>query len=103
MALLGRVPRGLPLYVHLMAPFSFPARSLQEFATVLRNLEDERIRMVSVAGLPWGLGSVSTSREHRSCCQRNRVRVQAPSLECSGPLRKPHLCILAGFEAFHKC
>uniref|UniRef100_A0A8D2BQ37 Rho GTPase activating protein 26 n=1 Tax=Sus scrofa TaxID=9823 RepID=A0A8D2BQ37_PIG len=32
-----------------MAPFSFPARSLQEFATVLRNLEDERIRMIENA------------------------------------------------------
>uniref|UniRef100_F6TNF9 Rho GTPase activating protein 26 n=1 Tax=Callithrix jacchus TaxID=9483 RepID=F6TNF9_CALJA len=32
-----------------MAPFSFSARSLQEFATVLRNLEDERIRMIENA------------------------------------------------------
>ncbi|KAG8507012.1 Rho GTPase-activating protein 26 [Galemys pyrenaicus] len=39
----------LLLYFHLMAPFSFSARSLQEFATVLRNLEDERIRMIENA------------------------------------------------------
>lgn len=43
--------------------FSFPARSLQEFATVLRNLEDERIRMVSTAGLLLLPYSVIMSRD----------------------------------------
>lgn len=57
-AVSGRVSKGLSLYFHLTTPFSFPARSLQEFATVLRNLEDERIRMVSMAGLPLVVDSV---------------------------------------------
>lgn len=57
-AVSGRVSKSLSLYFHLTTPFSFPARSLQEFATVLRNLEDERIRMVSMAGLPLVMDSV---------------------------------------------
>lgn len=69
----GKAPEGPLLNFHLMDLFSFPAKSLQEFATVLRNLEDERIRMVSMAGLLLVQDSVVTSREHRICYQRNWV------------------------------
>lgn len=67
----GKAPEGPLVNFHLTAPFSFPARSLQEFASVLRNLEDERIRMVSIAGLLLVLDSVVTCRKHRICYQKN--------------------------------
>lgn len=54
-----------------MAPFCFPARSLQEFATVLRNLEDERIRMVSRAGLLLVPDSIFVLREQGMGYQKN--------------------------------
>lgn len=41
-----------------MLTASLPAKSLQEFATVLRNLEDERMRMVW-PHLSWEQGVVA--------------------------------------------
>lgn len=58
----GKAPKG-PFLCPFHGTFSFPARSLQEFATVLRNLEDERIRMVSMAGLLLLPYSVVMSRD----------------------------------------
>lgn len=69
-AVFGKAPKGPLLNFHLTAPFPFPARSLQEFATVLRNLEDERIRMVSTAGPLLVPDSVVMSREHGICYQK---------------------------------
>lgn len=89
----GKAPEGPLVNFHLMSPFSFPARSLQEFASVLRNLEDERIRMVSTAGLFLVPDSVVTCRKHRICYQKNWVWVQALLLLCFELLGKPsHLC-----------
>lgn len=58
-----------------MASFSLSARSLQEFATVLRNLEDERIRMVSMAGLFLVSDSMYILREQGICCHKTQVQV----------------------------
>lgn len=101
MAVSGKAPGGPLVNFHLMAPFSFPARSLQEFASVLRNLEDERIRMVSTAGLLLVPDSVVTCREHR-IYQKNWAWVQALLLACFELLGKPYLLIFAGFEDFGK-
>lgn len=69
----GKAPEGSLLSFYLIASFSFPAKSLQEFATVLRNLEDERIRMVSTAGLLLIPDSVIILKKHGICCQKNRL------------------------------
>lgn len=51
-----------------MLPVSLAAKSLQEFATVLRNLEDERMRMVQPR-LSWDQGVVAPGHPGDSDCQ----------------------------------